>query len=132
MTDRKNARSATDIDVLIGRRLRAARQLKAMSQDELGAQVGVTFQQIQKYERGANRISGSRLWALAQTLDLPITYFFPSEEDRCFDEMLAVIDLPRQLGADTATAVLGALGKASPKVQRDMVNVIKALAEAKS
>lgn len=132
MSQSRNARSATDIDVLIGRRLRAARQLKGLSQEALGEKVGVTFQQVQKYERGANRIAGSRLWSLAQTLDLPITYFFPNEDDHEFDEMLALISLPRRLSADTATEVLTALGKASPKVQRDMVNVITALAETKS
>jgi transcriptional regulator with XRE-family HTH domain len=47
-----------------------------MSQEKLGDQLGVTFQQVQKYERGTNRVGASRLWRLSQVLDVPISYFF--------------------------------------------------------
>ncbi|EYD73945.1 Transcriptional regulator [Rubellimicrobium mesophilum DSM 19309] len=64
------------IDVLVGQRIRALRAAQGMSQAELGQKVGVRFQQIQKYESGANRVSASRLLALAQTLGVPVSHFF--------------------------------------------------------
>lgn len=71
------------IDVQVGRRLRQGRALRNMSQQVLGeeAEHPVTFQQVQKYERGFNRIAISRLWEFATVLQLPLSYFLPSEED---------------------------------------------------
>jgi transcriptional regulator with XRE-family HTH domain len=72
------------IDVHVGARLRLRRTLLGLSQEKLGEAVGITFQQLQKYERGANRISASRLFNLAQVLSVPVTFFFedlpPAEE----------------------------------------------------
>ena len=64
------------VDVHVGARLRVRRTLLGMSQTTLGEAIGLTFQQVQKYERGSNRISGSRLFALTRVLDVPIQYFF--------------------------------------------------------
>lgn len=64
------------VDVHVGQRLRQRRTLLGMSQDKLGEAVGLTFQQIQKYERGANRIGASRLYQLSQVLDVAVSYFF--------------------------------------------------------
>ncbi len=64
------------VDVHVGARLRRRRTLLGMSQTKLGEAVGLTFQQVQKYERGANRISASRLFDLSRVLDVPIEYFF--------------------------------------------------------
>lgn len=68
------------IDVLVGQRIRALRCAQGMSQAELGQKVGVRFQQIQKYESGANRVSASRLLALAQTLGVQVGHFFDGLE----------------------------------------------------
>lgn len=68
------------IDVLVGQRIRALRSAQGMSQAELGQRVGVRFQQIQKYESGANRVSASRLLALARTLGVPVSHFFEGLE----------------------------------------------------
>ncbi|PIW26290.1 MAG: transcriptional regulator [Rhodospirillales bacterium CG15_BIG_FIL_POST_REV_8_21_14_020_66_15] len=64
------------VDIHVGGRVREQRKLKGMSQGELGDSLGLTFQQIQKYERGANRIGASRLFQLSQILDVPVAYFF--------------------------------------------------------
>ncbi|MFZ8991851.1 MAG: helix-turn-helix domain-containing protein [Candidatus Puniceispirillaceae bacterium] len=64
------------IDMHVGKRVRLRRTLLGMSQEQLGAELNITFQQVQKYERGANRISASRLWDISQILDVPISYFF--------------------------------------------------------
>ena len=64
------------VDVHVGKRVRLRRTLLGMSQEQLGASLNITFQQVQKYERGANRISASRLWDISQILDVQISYFF--------------------------------------------------------
>ncbi|WP_374650967.1 helix-turn-helix domain-containing protein [Dongia sp.] len=64
------------IDVHVGQRIRQRRTLLGMSQEKLGEAIGLTFQQVQKYERGANRVGSSRLFDLSQVLDVPIVYFF--------------------------------------------------------
>ncbi len=64
------------IDIHVGARLRLRRTLLGLSQEKLGEAVGITFQQLQKYERGSNRISASRLFNLSQVLGVPVSYFF--------------------------------------------------------
>lgn len=64
------------VDVHVGKRLRLRRTLLSMSQEQLAAAVGVTFQQIQKYERGSNRVSASRLYDVARVLGVEIGFFF--------------------------------------------------------
>lgn len=66
------------VDIHVGTILRQARLAARMSQSALGKTAGVRFQQIQKYESGANRVSASRLWEMAKTLETPIELFFPS------------------------------------------------------
>ena len=69
-------RGPNPIDVHVGSRVRLRRQLMKMSQEKLGDELGVTFQQVQKYERGANRIGSSRLFDLSRVLDVPVSFFF--------------------------------------------------------
>ncbi len=64
------------VDVHVGARVRLRRTLLGMSQEKLGDAIGLTFQQVQKYERGANRIGSSRLFDLSRVLDVPIAFFF--------------------------------------------------------
>lgn len=75
-TSRKTKDGPTPIDAHVGGRIRARRGLLGMSQKDLGAKVGLTFQQIQKYERGANRIGSGRLYEFSRILGVPISYFF--------------------------------------------------------
>ncbi len=81
------------IDVHVGKRLRLRRTLLGMSQEKLGELLGLTFQQVQKYERGANRIGSSRLFELGQILDVPVSFFFD--------------DLPEAAGGVSGYAVPG-------------------------
>ena len=64
------------VDVHVGSRVRLRRTLLGMSQEKLGEAIGLTFQQVQKYERGANRIGSSRLFELSRILDVPVSFFF--------------------------------------------------------
>jgi transcriptional regulator with XRE-family HTH domain len=64
------------VDAFVGGRIKLRRSLLGMSQVKLGQAIGLTFQQVQKYERGTNRVGASKLWQLAQVLDVPISFFF--------------------------------------------------------
>jgi transcriptional regulator with XRE-family HTH domain len=64
------------VDVLVGSRVRLRRNMLGLSQEKLGEALGLTFQQVQKYERGANRISASRLFQLSRILDVPVRFFY--------------------------------------------------------
>jgi transcriptional regulator with XRE-family HTH domain len=78
-------RSMNPIDAHVGARVRLRRMLIGMSQEKLGEMLGVTFQQIQKYEKGANRIGASRLYEVSRILDVPVQFFFddlPDDGDR--------------------------------------------------
>jgi transcriptional regulator with XRE-family HTH domain len=69
------------IDVHVGTRIRLRRTLLGMSQERLGESLGLTFQQVQKYERGVNRVGASRLFDLSRVLDVPISFFFDDMPD---------------------------------------------------
>ena len=86
------------IDVHVGSRVRLRRTLLGMSQEKLGEALGLTFQQVQKYERGVNRIGASRLFDLARVLDVPISFFFD--------------DLPPEMGGMALNRSRPALGMA--------------------
>lgn len=73
-------RRVDSVDIHVRRRVRTARLARGMSQEKLADAVGVSFQQIQKYEKGTNRIGTGRLYAIARLLELPLTYFFEGVE----------------------------------------------------
>ena len=70
------------IDVHVGGRVRVRRKMLGLSQTQLGEDLGVTFQQVQKYERGSNRIGSSRLFRIATALGVPVAYFFEGAETK--------------------------------------------------
>lgn len=78
---KKTKGSADQMDKHVGHRLRLRRSLMGISQEKMAECAGVTFQQVQKYERGLNRISASRLYQFSKFLQVPITYFYEGGED---------------------------------------------------
>lgn len=84
--------SPNPVDVHVGGRIRLRRTLLGLSQEKLGEQIGLTFQQVQKYERGANRVGASRLYDLARILEVPVGYFF----DDLADELKNATPIERQ------------------------------------
>lgn len=72
---------AHPVDVHVGKRIRHRRWLVGMTQQQLAEQVGIKFQQIQKYETGSNRVSASRLWDISETLDVDVSFFFEGLEN---------------------------------------------------
>jgi len=82
ITRRRVPGVADPVDVHVGSRVRLRRTLLGLSQEKLGEAVGLTFQQIQKYERGANRIGASRMYDLSHVLDVPVSFFFEDMPDK--------------------------------------------------
>ncbi len=80
--DRNSSRRPNPIDAHVGARVRVRRMLLGMSQERLGEQLGLTFQQVQKYEKGVNRIGASRLFDMAHVLGVPIQYFYEELPDQ--------------------------------------------------
>lgn len=79
--EKVSPRGPNPVDVHVGSRIRLRRQLLRMSQEKLGDELGVTFQQVQKYERGANRVGASRLYRLSRVLEVPVQFFFEGLND---------------------------------------------------
>lgn len=85
-----------EIDLHLGRKLRRRRKLLGLTQQELAGACGVRFQQIQKYECAANRMSAARLWQLAEVLDAPVSYFYEGlspEQRKAHEESGEELDL---------------------------------------
>ncbi|MDB5396137.1 MAG: putative DNA-binding protein [Rhodospirillales bacterium] len=105
------------VDTHVGSRVRLRRTLLGMSQEKLGNAVGLTFQQIQKYERGANRIGASRLYDMSRALDVPVQFFF--------DEMPAEPAVegyePLSGGAEPARAVIDQ----DPMAKRETLELVR-------
>jgi transcriptional regulator with XRE-family HTH domain len=81
MADRDQDRAPNPIDLHVGARIRMRRKILGVSQERLADDLGLTFQQVQKYERGANRVSASKLYEIARSLQAPISYFFDGLAD---------------------------------------------------
>ena len=76
MDKKKKKGTPNEVDMHVGQRLRVRRSLLGLSQEKLAEAIGLTFQQVQKYERGTNRVSAGRLFELSNVLDVPVSYFF--------------------------------------------------------
>lgn len=85
-----DSKSPSGVDRVVGQRLRWRRREMKLTQEQLGEKLGLTFQQVQKYEKGVNRISAGRLFEVADVLSVPITYFFEGIEELLGSAPLAV------------------------------------------
>ncbi len=126
------------IDVHVGSRIRLRRTLLGMSQERLGDQLGLTFQQVQKYERGVNRVGASRLFDLARVLDVPISFFFDDMPDGLIGNAArrpaGVADAPETIADDTMTRretlelVRAYYRIADPNQRKKVFELVKAMA----
>lgn len=126
------------VDVHVGRRLRLKRTILGISQETLGKEVGVTFQQIQKYERGINRMGASRLYDFARALGVEVSYFFDGFGDYAVKENLypGLSDVDHQkfdfdslAGNREALEVMRAYYRIkSPALRKRIVELIKTMA----
>jgi len=106
------------VDVHVGSRVRLRRTLLGLSQERLGEAVGLTFQQIQKYERGANRIGASRMYDLAHVLDVPVSFFFDEMPDDVKQRDDTPTPAPEQDEADG--------GEPNPLNRRETLELVRA------
>jgi transcriptional regulator with XRE-family HTH domain len=104
------------VDVHVGKRIRHRRWLVGMTQQQLAEQVGIKFQQIQKYETGANRVSASRLWDISRALQVSISFFFEGIEDQV--EGADAKEAPKDIMADKEALDLIRSYYAIPENQR--------------
>ena len=128
-------RNPNPIDVHVGNRVRMRRMLIGMSQEKLGERLGLTFQQVQKYEKGSNRVSASRLYQMAQILGVPVQFFF--------EDMSEVADIESSdvSGASETGEIMDFLNSsegvqlnrafneiASASVRRRVIDLVKSIA----
>ena len=106
------------VDVHVGKRIRHRRWLVGMTQQQLAESVGIKFQQIQKYETGANRVSASRLWDIADALGVDVRFFFEGIESGPQDKKDASGKLPADLLGDKEALDLVRSYFAIPENQR--------------
>jgi transcriptional regulator with XRE-family HTH domain len=122
------------IDVHVGSRVRLRRNMLGLSQEKLGASVGLTFQQVQKYERGTNRISAGRLHDLSRALDVPIAFFYDTHDPVKPPAMAGVAEPGRPTFDDpftrpeTTELVDAYYAIEDPAMRRRLFELIKALA----
>ncbi|MBI5165908.1 MAG: helix-turn-helix transcriptional regulator [Magnetospirillum sp.] len=107
------------VDIHVGNRVRLRRTLLGLTQERLGDALGLTFQQVQKYERGANRISASRLFDLAGVLDVPVGFFFDDMSDGARDAASAIM-------AEAATGPLPAAREGDALIKRETLELVRA------
>ena len=106
------------VDVHVGKRIRHRRWMVGMTQQQLAEKVGIKFQQIQKYETGMNRVSASRLWDIAEALEVPVNFFFEGIDDEGVDERVAGSSVPGDIMADKEALELVRSYYAIPENQR--------------
>jgi transcriptional regulator with XRE-family HTH domain len=105
------------VDVHVGKRIRQRRWMVGMTQQQLAEKVGIKFQQVQKYETGMNRVSASRLWDIAEVLDVPIAFFFEGLKEGA-EPAAQTPDLRGDLLADKEASELVRSYYAIPEAQR--------------
>ena len=119
------------VDIHVGKRIRQRRWLVGLTQQQLGAAVGIKFQQIQKYETGSNRVSASRLWDIADALGVPITFFFEGLAPRAASPGEPLASVPPELADDREAMELVRSYYAIPEhPRRRLFDLARVLSEA--
>lgn len=134
----RGSRRANPIDVHVGSRVRLRRMLLGMSQEKLGEHLGLTFQQVQKYEKGVNRIGASRLFDLARVLGVPVQFFYDEVPDAQADNSAPIAGFAEPPSETYVIEFLSSregmeLNKAfarisDPRLRRAVVDMVRALA----
>ncbi len=130
------------IDVHVGSRVRMRRMLAGLSQEKLGERLELTFQQVQKYEKGSNRVSASRLYQMAQILGVPVQFFFeelPEQAKGSFGSAQGFSESSQEtmimdfLNSSDGLQLNKAFSEISdPTIRRKVVDLVKAIAGHKS
>ncbi|MGH6763303.1 MAG: helix-turn-helix domain-containing protein [Phyllobacterium sp.] len=131
----ENKKKPNPIDIHVGSRIRLRRNMLGFSQEKLGESLGITFQQIQKYEKGTNRVGASRLQAIAGILSVPVAFFFEDApgvgtETQGFAETGDVNYVVDFLSSAEGLQLNRSFAKISdPKIRRKIVDLVKSLSD---
>ncbi len=133
----ENKKKPNPIDIHVGSRVRLRRNMLGMSQEKLGDSLGITFQQIQKYEKGTNRVGASRLQAISNVMSVPVSFFFedaPSADGtphKGFAEDGSATYVVDFLNSAEGLQLNRAFMKITdPKVRRKIVDLVKSLSDS--
>ena len=138
MTDTPETRTPNVVDIHVGGRVRMRRKMLGISQETLADALGLTFQQVQKYERGANRVSASKLYEIAKTLQVPVSFFFDGLADPVANESDDVGAAADRIITDFLNTPEGLeLAEMFPKigrgrVRRQVLDLVRAMADDES
>ena len=132
----ENKKKPNPIDTHVGSRVRLRRTMLGMSQEKLGEALGITFQQVQKYEKGSNRIGASRLQNIADVLKVPVSYFFEDApgsattprgglEENGTDYVVDFLSTAEGLQLNRAFVRI-----ADPKVRKRVIDLVRSLADS--
>ena len=130
---KKTRGKPNNVDIHVGNRVRQRRTLLGLSQEKLAAALDLTFQQVQKYERGANRIGAGRLFQLSRALDVPVTYFFDeldggeARADGLAEPPAAPYDSDPMSQRETLLLVRAYYSIPDPAVRRRMLDLMKSM-----
>ena len=126
-------RTPSWVDAYVGSRVRLRRMKLGLSQKKVGEAIGITFQQVQKYEKGINRIGARRLLDLAECLNVPISFFFPKDGADSFslDRLAEPIGTTAQLGVTSEAVELAQLFSeiTEPDLRKKIVSLVRVLSE---
>jgi transcriptional regulator with XRE-family HTH domain len=132
----KKKKQPNPIDIHVGSRIRLRRTMLGMSQEKLGESLGITFQQVQKYEKGTNRVGASRLQNIASILNVPVSFFFEDAPDDGVPPAAAGLEensstyVVNFLSSSEGLQLNRAFVKiADPKVRRRIIDLVKSLAD---
>jgi transcriptional regulator with XRE-family HTH domain len=122
------AKSPDHIDVAVGQRIRIQRLTAGLSQTELAEELGVTFQQVQKYEKGVNRVGAGRLTKIAEVLGSPVSYFFGTNDNGMIERRGTASSPLKLLTEPGALRLLQAYGRINdPKLRRSVISMLESL-----
>lgn len=126
-----------DLDVYIGQKVKFRRSMLGVSQDKLGSCLGITFQQIQKYEKGTNRVSASMLYNIASILNVDIAYFVEGFDERktLHDDNTPAYDVDfskRKESKETADLLKSYYKIVDPTMRKKIFDIVKTFAAANS
>lgn len=130
-----NKKRPNPVDVHVGARIRLRRNMIGLSQEKLGESLGITFQQIQKYEKGMNRVGASRLQAIANILNVPVTFFFDdmpgqSDKPKGFDEESETTYVVGFLNSSEGIQLARAFAKITDaKIRRKVLDLVRTLGD---
>jgi transcriptional regulator with XRE-family HTH domain len=119
-------RGPREVDVHVGNRVRVARQARKMTQEGLAHQLGITFQQVQKYEKGSNRISAGRLHQIAVIMGVPITFFFDGVSATNSKIDPTMTRATRFLATREGTLIADAFPRLGKRTQQAILDLIEA------